>query len=965
METTCTALQKTRLPLNPFHLFYFVFLLIAISATGGTLRGTYTIDSSLTASAGNYKNFNSAVSDLKSGTRADGGPPNGPGISGNVSFLVANGVYNEQLNISAITGAHDTSQISFISASGDSTKVILSSLSSSSSTNNYTLLLNGAKYIVFKQITIARTGNAKYGRVIDIHGGSCSNQFISNRITGVKAIDVNPQELIYSQKDKDTANIFKNNLLKYGSYGFYMAGNSNSFEQRTVIDGNTIDSSYMSGVYLAFQEAPIVNANNISNIYADTCSGIYLANNSKKARITKNIIILPGGTGYGIYVGAFSGTSAAPALIANNMISIYNRRQGSSNNYSYYTFAYGIYNIYSAYTNFYYNSVSVNSSTYYFYSACFFSYSGYGYSGGATSLVNNCFANLSSGFAAVTYDSSITRSDYNDFYSKGTYLAYWGNGYANNLTGLKTASGMNTHSISKDPVFLSATNLRLYNSALNGKASPSISSTVSDDILGNTRGIKPDIGALEFEPYHNDAGVVNIGNGATNYCTGGQAIKVTLKNFGSSPLDTVTIHWTINGASQSPYGWSGSLAFDSTAIVNIGSYSFTSGGTYNIIAWAENPNSITDSSNSNDTAKAINIKQGMAGAYTIGGSGADFASFSGAANSLNQNGLCGAVTFNVADGIYTEQIELEQIINSSSANKITFQSASGDSSKVIISLASTSVDVNDNYVIRLNGADFVTIKNITLRRTGTVTNFYGRLLEVRNGSHNNNFLNCRFLGLINLSYNAYYGYYGHELVYSPSDNDSNNQFRNNLMKYGSYPFLWYGDYNAFYGTGTYERSTVIEGNIIDSTFGYGSIFEYQDGLSIKNNIINNVSGDSNNYGYGMELYLINNLKEITGNKITIITPLYYGYGLIMYVSHNTKKNPALIANNMIVLGSNSQSGAYGIYEYDCPHHNFYYNSILINASHNASPYTYGGLFYNYSGDSLVFENNCIANKAGG
>ena len=60
------------------------------------LKGIYTINPALAASAGNYKNFASAVNDLSGSARTDGGPAHGPGVSGRVTFRVAAGaVFNE------------------------------------------------------------------------------------------------------------------------------------------------------------------------------------------------------------------------------------------------------------------------------------------------------------------------------------------------------------------------------------------------------------------------------------------------------------------------------------------------------------------------------------------------------------------------------------------------------------------------------------------------------------------------------------------------------------------------------------------------------------------------------------------------------------------------------------------------------------------------------------------------------
>src|SRR5437762_3550525 len=75
----------------------------------------------------------------------------------------------------------------------------------------------------------------------------------------------------------------------------------------------------------------------------------------------------------------------------------------------------------------------------------------------------------------------------------------------------------------------------------------------------------------------------------------------------------------------------------------------------------------------------------LSGNYTINPSGSgstNFKSFSNAVDTLKKYGVSGPVTYLVADGTYTEKISIPAITGASATNRITFQSASGDSSKV-------------------------------------------------------------------------------------------------------------------------------------------------------------------------------------------------------------------------------------------------------------------------------------------
>jgi hypothetical protein len=106
----------------------------------------------------------------------------------------------------------------------------------------------------------------------------------------------------------------------------------------------------------------------------------------------------------------------------------------------------------------------------------------------------------------------------------------------------------------------------------------------------------------------------------------------------------------------------------------------------------------------------------MSGTYTIGKNGTeDFTSFNDAVYNLENRGISGAVVFNVSSGTYTEQFILNEISGVNSTNTITFKSSTGDSTDVTLKYASTHEDTN--YVVMLNGADFITFQNMTIEAT--------------------------------------------------------------------------------------------------------------------------------------------------------------------------------------------------------------------------------------------------------
>ncbi len=216
-------------------------------------------------------------------------------------------------------------------------------------------------------------------------------------------------------------------------------------------------------------------------------------------------------------------------------------------------------------------------------------------------------------------------------------------------------------------------------------------------------------------------------------------IVAKIKNFGTDTLISATVNWKIDGVAQTPFLWTGQLLKDSlsTAItlgvlnVPVGNHSFE--------IWTTNPNGQGDLNWGNDkfTLNFYACASLFSGSYTIGASGYDFTSISNAILALNQCGIAGPVTFNIAPGTYTGQTAIPSIIGSSSTNAITFQSANGDSTGVILSYAATGT--SDNYVISFNSTANITFKGLTLKALDPT---YARVVQFVGSDSNITIKNC-------------------------------------------------------------------------------------------------------------------------------------------------------------------------------------------------------------------------------
>jgi len=102
-----------------------------------------------------------------------------------------------------------------------------------------------------------------------------------------------------------------------------------------------------------------------------------------------------------------------------------------------------------------------------------------------------------------------------------------------------------------------------------------------------------------------------------------------------------------------------------------------------------------------------NLYAQLSGTFTIG-SGGTYASFTDAVSALNSQGVSGSVVFNVLTGVYDEQFEIGTINGVSGSNRVSFQAQTGNAADVTLQFSQTA---GANYIIRMNGSDYITFQN--------------------------------------------------------------------------------------------------------------------------------------------------------------------------------------------------------------------------------------------------------------
>src|SRR5690606_11270804 len=118
------------------------------------------------------------------------------------------------------------------------------------------------------------------------------------------------------------------------------------------------------------------------------------------------------------------------------------------------------------------------------------------------------------------------------------------------LANWRTANGgaYDQSSISADPVYIDLANGNLRPNTVALDNAGQAGTGVTDDILGNPRGVVPDLGAYELSVAANDIAVVRI-SGPVSGCglSAAETISVTIRNFGSNTQTSVPLAYHVNG----------------------------------------------------------------------------------------------------------------------------------------------------------------------------------------------------------------------------------------------------------------------------------------------------------------------------------------------------------------------------------------------------------------------------------
>jgi hypothetical protein len=559
-------------------------------------------------------------------------------------------------------------------------------------------------------------------------------------------------------------------------------------------------------------------------------------------------------------------------------------------------------------------------------------------------LRNNIFVNNSTtagaGLAVAYRRSSTTLTSYaaasnnNLFYASNIFTD--GTNTDATLGAYKTrVASRDSSSASENPNFVSTAGANVNFLHIDTTIATQIESgganiaVVTDDFDGDARNATtPDIGADEFAGILLDMVGPTIAHTAVGSdCTGGsRTIAATITDASGVPTSGIGLpvaYWSINagayiaatGVSMGAGVYNFSVGTGSV-LADVITYYFVAqdnAGTPNTGAlpsagaagFTANPPAVSTAPTSPFSYSVVTPLNGV---YTVGTTGT-YATLTAAVADYNFKCLTGAVTFSLIDATYPSEtfpITINQNADASAINTLTIKPAVG--------VVSTISGSNATAIIKLNGADYITIdgsnngsttRDLTISNTNTGTTsgvVWNGSGSASNGAINNTFKNLNIVGQAPTAATFVGIFSGSGVTMGGVAEAANNNciMQNNAISKSQYGL-------AIAGASVGETGNVITQNSIGSNtaadyIGFiGMFFSNNNGLLVTNNSVFNIIMPTNTNLIGINIAA--NVINSTFNANTISSIAYTGTGGYggkgMNINTGTATSNLTISNNMI------------------------------------------------------------------
>lgn len=348
------------------------------------------------------------------------------------------------------------------------------------------------------------------------------------------------------------------------------------------------------------------------------------------------------------------------------------------------------------------------------------------------------------------------------------------------------------------------------------------------------------------------------------------------------------------------------------------------------------------------------------GTFTINSAistgGTNFQTFADAINYI-KCGIAGPMVFNVAQGSgpYTEQVTIPAIFGTSATNTIIFK-GNGETLKF------ASADGSNRHVLKLDGADFVTMDSFVIDATGGT---YGWAIHMMNAADNDSIKNCTITGDMTATTTNFIGIIMNGSVTTPAtagNSASNTVIIGNTITGGNYGIYHYGSTSA-----PFTNNNKYINNTVNDMYAYGIYTYGSTNALISGNTIQKPTRTNSGATYGIYLSTYSKGSVVDKNRVwhmfdafTSSTSALYA----IYVSGDAVGDSLNLITNNLVSDINHNGSIYGVYNTGAASMKAYHNTISLDNAAATAGATYG--FYQTGSDTgMAFINNLVTITRGG
>lgn len=345
---------------------------------------------------------------------------------------------------------------------------------------------------------------------------------------------------------------------------------------------------------------------------------------------------------------------------------------------------------------------------------------------------------------------------------------------------------------------------------------------------------------------------------------------------------------------------------------------------------------------------ATGLQAQLNGTYTVGGIAPDFPDPATAVSALLAEGASGDVTFLIRPGTYTGQYILTAVPGS--PGRITFASEASDPGSV--SLEFNASQDEDNHIVLIDGAERITLRDLTLRALNMT---WATVVRLRNGADQFELSGCVLEG----SFSNISGqptrrqlFWCDQQLVGVLPNPEQVRITGNLFRGGTTGLVL-----DFFGQlGARSEGLLVEGNRFEEQRN-GGIRAF----NCRGTLAGNSMTTSRGLGYaGITANRLEGPGHVLGNNVEA-TCASGCYGLIIGNTLGTTDN--LIANNRVFLRSDADMD--GIRTVNLAGMRIAHNSVLVTGAENPLSWAFRdpGNFADEQTTELV--NNIFSNETGG